>query len=361
MSFYQRYELERLIADAEAKTFLAVENATGRRVFLHFFGPPGRPILTALESKLGRTPGHPQLPLIELGEFAGSPYAVTEIIEPFTTIRQWVDSIDGNALPAPGQIATVFEAPKPGPKPPQVPATQPGEFTRFFSDAPPNAPQPNAPPPKHEPGEFTRWFDSSPPGASKPAPQRQEFEDLFGAPSVPAPSPARPPQASAKPSWPSPSPDAETGQFTRLFGSGPSGEAIDIEEEQARAARSAQPESRPFQAPSEFTRVFGPEAGSNSPRSPVTRTDSASGIFGSREAKPNAPATNAPTKTAGPGEYTRITSRAELEAELAARDKAPPPAPVPLEARRGLTIVLAIGGLLLVATIIAILVLVKKH
>jgi hypothetical protein len=285
-------------------------------------------ILAALESKLGKVPGQPRLPLIELGEFAGSPYAVTEIIEPFTTLRQWVDGIDVNALPAPGPIATVFEAPKappvPTPKPPQVPAPQPGEFTRFFGDVPANAPRSNAPPPKQEPGEFTRWFDSSPPGPSKPAPQRQEFEDLFGAPSVPAPPPARPQQASAKPSWPSPPPSDETGQFTRLFGSGPSGEAINIEEEQARAARSAQPESRPFQAPSEFTRVFGPEAGSSVPRSPVTRTDSASGIFGSivrGKSERLVQRTRLP-RPAGPGEYTRITSRAELEAELAARDNA---------------------------------------
>jgi len=329
--------------------------------------------LTALESKLGRKPGQPQLPLIEVGEFAGSPYAVTEIIEPFTTIREWVDAIDGKVLPPTDPIATVFETPKPVPVPapqalpfpaqaPPVPA-QPGEFTRFFSDVPPNAPRPAAPPPKQEPGEFTRWFDSSPPGPSKPAPQRQEFEELFGAPSVPAPRPARSPQASAKPGWPSPSPNEETGQFTRLFGSGPSGEAINIEEEQAQAARSAQPESRPFQAPSEFTRVFGPEAGTSAPRSPVTSVGSASGIFGSRlEVKQNTSAPPAPTtKTAGPGEYTRITSRAELEAELAARNNTPPPAPPPQEARHGLTIVLAIGGLLLVATIIAILVLVKRH
>jgi hypothetical protein len=157
--------------------------------------------------------------------------------------------------------------------------------------------------------------------------------------------------------------DEETGQFTRLFGSGPSGEAINIEEEQARAARSSQPEGRPFQAPTEFTRVFGPEAGGDTalPPPPRTMTGSASGLFASMPGK-NVAAV--PAKPSGPGEYTRITTRAELEAEQAARDKAraeqAPPAP--LAARRGFAIGLAIGGAALVIAIIVVLVIVlRKH
>ena len=71
-----------------------------------------------------------------------------------------------------------------------------------------------------------------------------------------------------------------------------------------------------------------------------------------------------PGETSGPGEYTRITTRAELEAEQAARDKAraeqAPPAP--LAARRGFAIGLAIGGAALVIAIIVVLVIVlRKH
>ena len=50
MSFYKKYELDRLIADGEAKTFRAVENATGRVVFLHLFNPSGQPLLAAMRS-----------------------------------------------------------------------------------------------------------------------------------------------------------------------------------------------------------------------------------------------------------------------------------------------------------------------
>jgi hypothetical protein len=451
MSFYQRYELARLIADGETKTFRAVENATGRSVLFHFFNPEGQPVLAALKSKLGKVPGQPQRPLLELGEFAGSPYAVTEMIEPFTTLRRWVESVAGGTLPAASNVAMPLASPQPSAagaeKQPVVAEKrpviaekaaekQPGEFTQFF-DSPPEPPKPAS----SGPGEFTRWFDSSPaappkpvsqapakavsPAPAKPASQKDEFEKLFEGtpapsssvplssaplssmrPSSPAassktdefeklfggnpvpgpfkpatrpnnfkspfdetlpPTTARPaaPPASAKPNWPvSPQSDEETGQFTRLFGSGPSGEAINIEEEQARAARAGQPEGRPFQAPTEFTRVFGPQAGGSAPPPQTkipTKVGSASGLFASVEKKKVA----APSKSAGPGEYTRITSRAELEAEQAALDRekaAAQAAPTPMAARRGWMIGLAIGSAVLVIGIIVILVMVlRKH
>ena len=90
MSFYKKYELDRLMADGEAKSFRAVENSTGRMVFLHLFNPSGQPLLAALKSKLGGVKGKPVAPLIELGEFAGAPYAVTEALEPFGNLRDWI-------------------------------------------------------------------------------------------------------------------------------------------------------------------------------------------------------------------------------------------------------------------------------
>ncbi len=93
MSFYQKYDLERLIADGDAKTFRAKENATGQQVFLHLFNPGGEPILAAIKAKFGGAPGKPTWPLLEIGDFAGSPYAVTDVIEPFTTLREWVATV----------------------------------------------------------------------------------------------------------------------------------------------------------------------------------------------------------------------------------------------------------------------------
>src|ERR1035438_5736237 len=90
MSFYKKYELQRLIADGEAKTFRAIENSTGRLVYLHLFNPTGQRLLGILRSKLGSVPGKPVAPLLEIGEFAGSTYAVTLPIEPFSGLREWV-------------------------------------------------------------------------------------------------------------------------------------------------------------------------------------------------------------------------------------------------------------------------------
>ena len=442
MSFYKKYELERLIADGEAKTFRAIETATGRRVLLHLFNPTGLRLLAVIKAKLASVPGRPQPPLIEIGEFAGAQYAVTTWLEPFPSLREWValnlDTSDpmlaepssllapkettpvpplvsetpappppplvtGTPAPpaaTPGSFTSLLDAP-PAPKPPAAaePATSPallkeqlGEFSRLFeaplgmlapeapilpSNPPQRAPgllakepsefsrlfasSPDAPPaaagnsplpdqrgtfrsmlnpaaiperpaapasqghprepqgllddqageftrlfdapktPKPSPsaapaGEFTRLFEtgakpaartSLPPAAPPPpqppqaSPQAQpgEFTRLFEAPagaSQPAPAPppplldsrraAPPPPPATAPAdspWPSsPSTSSDSGQFTRLFGSRMTGESIDIEKEQASAAQSAPPENKPFQQAGEFTRMFGPGTGS---------------------------------------------------------------------------------------------------
>ena len=63
MSFYRRYELERLIADGEAKTFRAVETATGRAVWLHIFNPEGQELAATLKAKATGPGGSPLPPL----------------------------------------------------------------------------------------------------------------------------------------------------------------------------------------------------------------------------------------------------------------------------------------------------------
>ena len=149
------------------------------------------------------------------------------------------------------------------------------------------------------------------------------------------------------------------GEFTGLFGMGHAAEKINIEEEQARAARSATPEARPFQAPSEFTRVFGPEAGAASPpavgRVGVRTTEgSASGLFGSpKELAEKAKAMGSPRIDTGPGEYTRVIARPG--ANQAPRPATPMPGPLP-PPKRNWVLVLAIGipvGALIVFAIIA--------
>ena len=478
MSFYKKYELDRLIADGEAKTFRAVENSTGRAVFLHLFNPSGQPMLAVLKSKLGGDTGRPVPPLIEVGEFAGNPYAVTEAIEPFHNLREWIsanvtasnpllkeDSSPSLALPeetalpqsappppsnqlltdGPGEFARshvpppaaapqvsdasdefgrMFEIPKKertpvSPAPAGLVAEVPGEFTRIFEPSlPPPAPRPpTASLVTEERGEFTSLFQPpqqrstpSPPPAPRPpaaslvTEEPGEFTSLFHPPqqrSTPSPPPApvpenpgeftnplqlspqRTPSAPAPPGnprpalWPPPAPEAsaETGQFTRLFGSRLPGEAIDIEKEHANASLATPPENRPFQAAGEFTRMFGPE-GAKGPSTPAgpepppfdhtsTRLSSASGMFGDSEylAKIAAEALSGgqPADSA-PGEYTRFFDAPKQQAQGPSQPTAPA-APLPeavpaKKSHRDLVMIVA-AVVVLVALIVVVIVLRK--
>jgi len=480
MSFYKKYELDRLIADGEAKTFRAVENSTGRAVFLHLFNPSGQPMLAVLKSKLGGDTGRPVPPLIEVGEFAGNPYAVTEAIEPFHNLREWIsanvtasnpllkeDSSPSLALPeetalpqsappppsnqlltdGPGEFARshvpppaaappvsdasdefgrMFEIPKKertpvSPAPAGLVAEVPGEFTSLFqppqqrsTPSPPPAPRPPAGGLVAEaPGEFTSLLlppqqrstpSPPPPAASLVTEEPGEFTSLFHPPQQrstaappPAPvaekpgeftnplqlSPQRTPSAPAPPGnprpalWPPPAPEAsaETGQFTRLFGSRLPGEAIDIEKEHANASLATPPENRPFQAAGEFTRMFGPE-GAKGPSTPAgpepppfdhtsTRLSSASGMFGDSEylAKIAAEALSGgqPADSA-PGEYTRFFDAPKQQAQGPSQPTAPA-APLPeavpaKKSHRDLVMIVA-AVVVLVALVVVVIVLRK--
>lgn len=416
MSFYKKYELDRLIADGEAKTFRAVENSTGRAVFLHLFNPSGQPMLAVLKSKLGGDTGRPVPPLIEVGEFAGNPYAVTEAIEPFHNLREWIsanvtasnpllkeDSSPSLALPEETAL------PQSAPPPPsnQLLTDGPGEFAR--SHVPPPA---AAPPVSDASDEFGRMFEIpkkertpvSPAPAGLVAEVPGEFTSLFQPPqqrSTPSPPPApvaekpgeftnplqlspqRTPSAPAPPGnprpalWPPPAPEAsaETGQFTRLFGSRLPGEAIDIEKEHANASLATPPENRPFQAAGEFTRMFGPE-GAKGPSTPAgpepppfdhtsTRLSSASGMFGDSEylAKIAAEALSGgqPADSA-PGEYTRFFDAPKQQAQGPSQPTAPA-APLPeavpaKKSHRDLVMIVA-AVVVLVALIVVVIVLRK--
>lgn len=403
MSFYQKYDLERLIADGDAKTFRAKENATGQQVLLHLFNPGGEPILAAIKAKLGGAPGKPAWPLLEIGDFAGSPYAVTDVIEPFTTLRDWVATVSagplaGAPMPAAAQpVPTpVQESVRPVASPnaraqaplnldeqfskrseatpaPKI-AQEPGEFTRLFeipaekAQVKPGVPQAKQQPPSDTfenmfgfSGEGRPQAESIPPAASAAQQRRTDtFENMFGGPQA-QPRPPAPPAARAA--------DPRTGEFTRLFGRSPLGEQINIEEEQARAARAAPPENRPFQAPGDFTRMFGPEMQTPTPQpvQPVHRavSETASGIFAPVNV-PSKPAALLGEQLAGaaglanttPGEPSEYTRTIAIAGETGQPALAKPPEPVPAQpaAKRGLVIGLSIGAAVLVIIIIVVVI-----
>ena len=252
MSFYKKYELRRLVAEGEARTFQAVERASGRELLLHLISPAGEPLLAALRAEFLDSQGRISPPLVEIGEFGGSKYAVTELLAPFHGLSDWLKAAQGESGP------------------PTVAAPQPGEFTRLF-----DAVEPVAPPKAR----------TTPP-MDRPAPPRSRQVD-----------------------------DDEVARF---FESALVGEAIDIEEQQERAAKSKLPESRPFQQAGEFTRLFGSSAEPMKQDTTVRQVSdprletSVSGFFGSAE---EAARTAVPMEPAGeaatPGEYTRIISGLE--------------------------------------------------
>lgn len=265
MSFYKRYELRRLVAEGEARTFHAVERASGRELFLHLIGPAGDPLLAALRAEFLDRHGRLSPPLIEIGEFGGSKYAITEWLEPFHGLGDWLKAVQEE-----GPGAKIPPAASSLPAPSAVPSREPGEFTRLFDGAEPVAPPKIA----------------NPRPIEKPAPPRKR--------------------------------EVVDDEVARFFESALVEEAIDVEEQQERAARSKLPESRPFQPAGEFTRLFGPSAESPKHDAPVRKASpprletSVSEFFGSTEedARPGVPP-EAAVAADTPGEYTRIISGLE--------------------------------------------------
>ncbi len=141
---------------------------------------------------------------------------------------------------------------------------------------------------------------------------------------------------------------------------GQHGESINIEEEQARAARSAAPEAKPFQAPSEFTRMFGPEEGAarvlppTQPKGP--RTTSASGLFGPPTHLGGKATERSRTQT-GPGEYTRLIATPQKK-DLANQAGQVAPAPPP---KKNWLLILGIGIPVLALVAIAIVAILRNR
>ena len=95
MSFYSQYELVRLVCQARTKTFEAKQLASNRLVYLHLFDddPAAR---DSLLEKIGflvtNPPASGPLPILDIVRSAESPYAVTEVLDPFTNLEDWVEA-----------------------------------------------------------------------------------------------------------------------------------------------------------------------------------------------------------------------------------------------------------------------------
>jgi len=231
VSFYRKYELERLVQKAEPKTFRAREVSTGQAVYLHMLGgldaASRRPLLDkALALLTAHNPA-----ILDLDDSQFAPYIVTGVIEDFAGLPAWLERIPIGAAAAPPRASTprspdavatktmemsalVPRGTPPAPAVPQaspvrvaaaepMPAAasgaEPGEFTKMFGGAGPPAAQPSA-----APAPPQRMQPAAPPMASA-ASGGSEFSRVFGSRNVPAATP----------------PGDEAGEFTRMFGAPP--------------------------------------------------------------------------------------------------------------------------------------------
>ncbi len=283
MNFFKKYELLKMLQDGEAKSFQATERDTARPVMFHMLqdeklDPSGEP-LGVRARRIDR--------VIEVGEFGGTTFIVTEPIEPFTNLRDWIE----RQVPSPP--ATIVPVP-PTPAPPVEAPLEAGEFTQIFGG-----------------------------GALPPRPK-------------PLAATSRPPARVSH----------EAGEFTRFFGAGVNQDAVSAPLE---PHLEPEPAKRPFEPAGEFTRMFGGTLppGSLAPISTPTGVASSSPfdtrLEFTRSSLPATPMTEAPP-TQGPSEFTRaITGPAKTESLVAPTPPAPPVTHVapPSNSRKEILIMIA--------------------
>jgi hypothetical protein len=97
MDLDNKYELgEVLTNDSESKTFRARETATGRPVLVHIlFGvkaPGGREsLLNTLLARMTDPSAARRGQILEVSDYRGMPYAVTEVVPGFSGLRAWLE------------------------------------------------------------------------------------------------------------------------------------------------------------------------------------------------------------------------------------------------------------------------------
>ena len=349
MSFEEKYQLLELAGDEGAKTFVAQETSTGKKVTVFLFvGEQARAQADFIVQL--RAVDRTRFPeLIETGDNRGTPYVVTEPISGFSELKNRLFPLEAKTRetqvyktgefskagvwhvpatfqPAPGEIAKVSSESSAADSLQTAQTSShraPGSFTQMFqapaapigepvpeSLRPPMPPAAPPPPAQPAPGSFTQMFQApaapigesvlqspklpTPPAAPTPAqPAPGSFTQMFQAPAAPIGEPvpemskAPMPPIQPKPAQPGP------GEFTRFFS----------------AASSSSPASTPMpqksESQGEFARVFG--SGDRVTAPPTTVT----GIFGaSFSATPQKQGEIAPTpppafKPPG-GEFTKI-------------------------------------------------------
>ena len=295
--FRSKYRLQQRLTQRGVASYQAVDSS-GRVVMVHSLDSASREEVDNVRGMIHRLSAVDHKRILEILDVDGAPVLVTEFLQGFHALAQWLEvrtRADPTAPVAPivqpkgpprGEFTQLFgpaEVPKtpvverqPAAGPPAAPAlpiptqaapkapTAAGEFTRLFGAIGPEA----APPP-----DSARESPKPPPREAPPPvpnpPAAGEFTGLFGAikdqpgaagPAEAAP-PARPPAGAEHPKivvrWrdtPPPEPPP------------PAAAKPQIRWKQSGTEDAGRPEPPPPQKePGEFTRLFGPQDGLHAP------------------------------------------------------------------------------------------------
>ncbi len=349
MYFFDKLRLLELLRQDDVTTYRAADKTTGQDYLLHWLPPDNNPQLARIMNLLNGLDGDARKLIVEVGRRYNRPYLITQNKPTFSDLESWLHAVKNFAgatsLEKKGawKISAEFHDQKaPSPVPPSP--SEPGEFTRLMQKLPvPASPRPGPdseqadyqsaagyqPAPQNMPGEFTLLMrQSESPAPPQPQPERVmrpgprpeagEFTRLFRLPNT-ADSGSRtaPPPVNPSPPPPPPQP-AQPGEFTRMFQS-PVAQPTPL---LPREDPFHQPYQPPAEAPSEFSRNFGPQPQA-APELFSHASERATQVF----ARPAPPPEPVPRVPEGPGEYTRMFGAPAVPA-----GNAPQPAPAPVSA-----------------------------
>jgi hypothetical protein len=280
MQTLPNYELLEVLTEEEPSTFRARQVSSGRTVLLHrLSGGPSYPdqvgLIRTVVRYLRRASTTSRRLVLDMVEYDGAMYLVTEVLPGFRTLKQWLASeLEGQEESPAGSLQVTASSSFPAPlggageSPMQPPETkphssseEPGEFTRMFQ-------APGAANPPFYPGDVTQ------PGSEKvPSPVSEKSTEIV----QPSGSDRSKPLGTEVPTATSgevaASPDE--GEFTRIFhhSAVDRSSRVPIEVPEASLDKgTASPE------PGEFTRLFqAPVVDKPGPR-PAEVPDSISGI-----------------------------------------------------------------------------------
>ncbi len=283
--FRAKYRLQKRLTQRGVASYEALDSS-GRVVMVHSLDSAPRDEVDEVRSLVHQLDAGDRKKILEILDVDGAPVLVTEYLQAFRTLAQWLEIRTGSAARAPGEQPN---------RPPR------GEFTQLFGPAevpktpvlerPATASSPSAVSASGKPaapetpraGEFTGLFGAvpDPQGGTLESPAPGDFTQLFGpGAGAPAAVPSEPP--ASPPPTPPPVQHEQPKVVVRWRDSPPAESPPQAgkplirwkqpepapPEDIGRSERRAPPPSPPPpKAPGEFTRLFGPQGGVTAPDS----------------------------------------------------------------------------------------------